>query len=445
MSPEIPVEDYTMPKKTNAESSRTIEHRYRTLVEIIPDIVYRLDTDGKITFINPWIKTLGYDPKSLVGKHFTTLLHPDDIEKVSRIVVLEKIRGQVTGDEGAPKLFDERRSGNRLTKGFEVRLIPKDWQPGENGKRLLIGSLISVGEVCAAGIYRSTGKGKKAKTKKFVGTVGIIRDITQRKKEDEERKVLEQHYLRSQRLEAIGTLAGGIAHDFKNLLTIALGYIEFTIEQASGNETVAMYLQKAMTALQRSKSLTQKLLDFSRAGVPQKRPIDIGRVLRNCVGMGVGESAITTTFDISDNLWAANVDEGQIVQVIDNVVINACHAMPSGGTLEVAARNRMIKPREYPGLEKGRFVMITIRDHGIGISEEHLPKIFDPFFSTKQDGSGLGLSTCYFIVKNHKGHIDCSSGLGEGTTMTIFLPAIREGALKNHEIGDGKQVKKDGK
>ncbi|MBN1129135.1 MAG: PAS domain S-box protein [Chitinispirillaceae bacterium] len=423
-----------MQKKTKAESSRAIEYRYRTLVEIIPDIVYRLDTAGIITFINPWIRTLGYNPDDLVGKHFTSILHPEDVDKVSRIVVLEKIKGQVTGDEGAPKLFDERRSGNRLTKGLEVRLIPKDWQPEENGKRLLIGSLISIGEVSATGVYRSAGKGKKAGGKKFVGTVGIIRDITQRKREEEERKRLEQHYLQSQRLEAIGTLAGGIAHDFKNLLTIALGYIEFTIEQCQNNQTITVYLQKAMTALQRSKGLTQQLLNFSKAGVPQKQTIDIARVLRNCVGMAIGESNVSTVFNISDNLWRVSADEGQIVQVIDNIVINARHAMPSSGTLEIAARNRMIKPREYPGLEKGRHVEIAIHDSGIGISEEHLPKIFDPFFSTKQDGSGLGLSTCYFIVKNHKGHIECGSELGKGTTMTIFLPAQGEGGRKTGNV-----------
>jgi PAS domain S-box-containing protein len=430
-----------MTRKKNGVESSGIEQRYKTLAEIIPDIVYRLDTHGKITFINNFIKTLGYQPEDLVGKHFSCILHPDDVEKVSRVVVLEKIKGRVTGDEGAPKLFDERRSGPRLTKGLEVRLIPKNWKPEQNGKNLLIGSLISVGEVHATGVYGHHDPVKKTREKKCLGTVGIIRDITQRKLDEEERIRLQQHYLQSQRLEAIGVLAGGIAHDFKNLLTIALGYIEFSIEQCQPNETIAVYLQKAMMALQRSKGLTQQLLNFSKAGVPRKQPLDIARILKNCVGMAVGESNIETVFTIDKKLWPADADEGQIVQVIDNIVINARHAMPSGGTLGITAKNRMIKPREYPGLEKGRYVEIAIRDSGIGISEEHLPKIFDPFFSTKQDGSGLGLSTCYFIIKNHKGHIECSSTIGEGTTMTIFLPAQVEGKeheKKNETAGNGK-------
>jgi PAS domain S-box-containing protein len=423
-----------MARNVVGETPSTIEQRYKTLVEIIPDIVYRLDAHGNITFINSCIKTLGYEPAELVGRHFSTIIHPEDVEKVSRVVVLEKIKGQVTGNEGAPKLFDERRGGQRFTKGLEVRLIPKNWQLEQIGKKLLIGSLISVGEVHATGVYGRKNSVKKAGDKKLVGTVGIIRDITQRKRDEEERTRLEQHYLQSQRLEAIGTLAGGIAHDFKNLLTIALGYIEFSIEQCQNNETIAVYLQKAMMALQRSKGLTQQLLNFSKAGVPQKRSLDIGRVIKNCVGMAIGESNIKTVFNLNHKLWPAEADEGQLVQVIDNIVINARHAMPSGGTLEIAAKNRMIKPREYPGLEKGRYIEIALRDSGIGISEEHLPKIFDPFFSTKQDGSGLGLSTCYFIVKNHKGHIECSSKISEGTTMTIFLPAQAEG--KEH--GNGK-------
>ena len=416
-----------MARKRNSASSPVIEQRYKTLVEIIPDIVYRLDTHGKITFINNYIKMLGYQPRELVGKHFSWILHPDDVEKVSRIVVLEKIKGRVTGDKGAPKLFNERRSGPRMTRGLEVRLIPKNWKPEHNGKNLLIGSLISVGEICATGVYGQHDPGRKSREKKYLGTVGIIRDITKRKQEEEERIRLQQHYLQSQRLEAIGVLAGGIAHDFKNLLTIALGYIEFSIEQCQNNEAIAVYLQKAMMALQRSKGLTQQLLNFSKAGVPQKQPLDIGRILRNCVGMAIGESNIKTAFEIHKNLWLADADEGQIVQVIDNIVINARHAMPSGGTLSIRAKNRMIKSREFPGLEKGCYVEIAIRDSGIGISEEHLPRIFDPFFSTKQDGSGLGLSTCYFIIKNHKGYIECNSTIGEGTAMMIFLPAHGEG------------------
>jgi signal transduction histidine kinase len=126
----------------------------------------------------------------------------------------------------------------------------------------------------------------------------------------------------------------------------------------------------------------------------------------NSFNMAIGESGIKTIFEIDKDLWPVEADESQIVQVIGNIVINARHAMPSGGIIEVAAKNRVIKAREYPGVEKGKYVQVSIRDHGTGISEDHLPKIIDPFFSTKQDGSGLGLSTSHFIMKNHYGNIE---------------------------------------
>ena len=204
-----------MSKKAKVESKTSIERKYRTLLEIIPDMVYRLDENGNFTFVNSGVKDLGYDPGELIGRHFSVILHPDDVARVSRSVVLEKIRGQVTGDAGAPKLFDERRSGNRMTKWLEVRLIPKAWQPEFNGEKCIIGSIISVGEVSATGIY---GPSQRTKESAFLGTVGIIRDITQRKRADEERKKLEQQYLQAQRLEAIGLLAGGLAHDSGKIL-----------------------------------------------------------------------------------------------------------------------------------------------------------------------------------------------------------------------------------
>jgi PAS domain S-box-containing protein len=428
-----------MPAKSSGESRKGIERRNSTILEIIPDIVYRLDKDGNFTYINECIKNLGYEPDELVGKHFSTVVHPDDIPRVSRSVVVEKMKGQVTGDDAAPKLFDERRSGKRMTKWLEVRLIPKDWGPELNGTRCIIGSLISVGEVLASGIYSA---GKKEK-KTFLGTVGIIRDITQKKKAEEERKKLEQQYLQAQRLEAIGLLAGGLAHDFKNFLTIALGYIEVVREQYKPQESAGIYLEKVQTALQRCKSLTQQLLSFSKAGVPQKRPFDFVRVLKNSVNLAIGESNIQTCFSIDPDLWPLEADEGQMVQVVDNIVINARHAMPSGGAIEVAVKNRLIKPGEHSVLGYGAYIEVAMTDHGIGISPEHLPKIFDPFFTTKQDGSGLGLSTSYFIVKNHHGHIEARSELGIGTTITIFLPA--EVHANSNGPGPKKQNHRTGK
>jgi PAS domain S-box-containing protein len=401
------------------ENRTSLERRYRALIEVIPDIVYRLDLRGNFTYINGCIRNLGYEPADLFGKHFSTIIHPDDVKAVSRTVVVDKLKGQKTGDEGAPKLFDERRSGKRMTKWLEVRLIPKGWSPESNGSSCVIGALNSVGEVSATGIYTAS---EQPKNRKFLATVGIIRDITERKVREEERKKLEQQYLQAQRFEAIGLLAGGLAHDFKNLLTIALGYVEIGLDQCKTNEVLTSYLSKSLTALHRCKNLTQQLLNFSKAGVPKKNPLEFGRVLKNAVSLALGESGIRPTFAIDHDLWPLEADETQIVQVIDNIVINARHAMPEGGKMEVEAHNHFVKHGENCALQSGKYIKVAVTDHGVGIPKENLVKVFEPFFTTKQDGSGLGLATSYFIINNHHGTIEIASEPGRGTTLTFYLP-----------------------
>jgi PAS domain S-box-containing protein len=412
-----------MMENSGSENRTSLERRYRALIEVIPDIVYRLDLRGNFTYINGCIKNLGYEPADLFGKHFSTIIHPDDVKLVSRTVVVEKLKGLKTGDEGAPKLFDERRSGNRMTKWLEVRLIPKGWTPEGNGSSCIFGALNSVGEVSATGVYTTS---EKPKNRKFLATVGIIRDITERKRREEERKKLEQQYLKAQRFEAIGLLAGGLAHDFKNLLTIALGYVEIGLDQCKTNDILTSYLNKSLTALHRCKNLTQQLLNFSRAGVPKKNLLEFGRILKNAVNIAIGESGIKPTFVIDRDLWPLEVDESQIVQVIDNIVINARHAMPSGGKLDVQAHNHHVKHGDNSALQSGRYIKVAVTDYGIGIPKENLSKIFEPFFTTKQDGSGLGLATSYFIIQNHHGAIEIASEQGVGTTLTFYLPATAD-------------------
>lgn len=409
-----------MMENGRGENHTSLERRYRALIEVIPDIVYRLDLHGNFTYINGCIRNLGYEPEDLFGKHFSTIIHPDDVKTVSRTVVVDTLKGVRTGDEKAPKLFDERRSGKRMTKWLEVRLIPKGWTREKNGSTLVIGALNSVGEVSATGVYTTSGK---PGNRKFLATVGIIRDITDRKRREEERRKLEQQYLKAQRFEAIGLLAGGLAHDFKNLLTIALGYVEIGLEQCGENESLTGYLSKSLTALHRCKNLTQQLLNFSKAGVPKKNLLEFGRILRNAVNLAIGESGIKPTFVIDPDLWPVEADEVQIVQVIDNIVINARHAMPSGGKLEVNVHNHQVKNGENSALQNGRYVKVSLADHGVGIPKENLSKIFEPFFTTKQDGSGLGLATSYFIINNHHGSLEVASEPGVGTTLTFYLPA----------------------
>ncbi len=420
---------------TKKQTEERIEEGHRELLEIIPDIVYRLDTEGCFTFVNNHIKLLGYKPKELLGKHFSELLHPDEVEKVSRSNVVKKLKGSDMGGRNSPQLFDERRSGRRMTKWLEIGLVPKKWKTAEKRKGTISEAPSIVGEVAATGIYEesTTGKGRKH----FVGSVGIIRDITERKKIEEEKKRLEQQYIQAQRLESIGLIASGIAHDFKNLLTIAFGYIEIARERCLCNEKITKSMEKAMNALVRCQNLTQQLLSFSRTKKPIRKVASISDIFKKSSQLVLSGSNIECSYVVENEIWSVEVDESQITQVIENVLINAWHAMPEGGTIDIAICNKSVKPEDNLPLKSGKYVEVTVVDHGIGISKEDLPLVFDPFFTTKQDGSGLGLATSYSIMSKHEGIITAESLEGQGASFRLYLPA----ASKKRSTEAGKSKK----
>ncbi len=245
-----------------------------------------------------------------------------------------------------------------------------------------------------------------------------IRDIT-------ERKHLEEQLRQSQKIEAIGTLAGGIAHDFNNLLQGVFGYISIAKLNASNDNSIAA-LEQAEKALLMSANLTTQLLTFSRGGSPVKKNISLRSVIENSVRFALSGSCADYGIKLDEELWQVEADEGQIGQVIQNIVLNADQAMPMGGTILIEAKNVQALKNGLPHLpEEGKFVEISIRDNGTGISDEYLPKIFDPYFTTKAKGSGLGLATCYSIIKNHGGVIHVSSKVGSGAIFDVYLPAIR--------------------
>jgi two-component system cell cycle sensor histidine kinase/response regulator CckA len=238
-----------------------------------------------------------------------------------------------------------------------------------------------------------------------------------------ERHLLEQERLKSQKLEAIGTLAGGIAHDFNNLLQGVFGYISLARLKRDDREQSLASLEEAEKALHMTVKLTNQLLTFSKGGKPVKRPIDLRPVIENAAKFALSGSRSQCRIS-ADDLWQSEADEGQVGQVIQNVVLNADQAMPEGGQVEITARNVQIPGKNLPqGLEPGRYIEIAVKDNGIGIPEQYQSKIFDPYFTTKEKGSGLGLATSYSIVKNHGGLIDVRSGVGKGTIFFIYLPA----------------------
>jgi PAS domain S-box-containing protein len=250
----------------------------------------------------------------------------------------------------------------------------------------------------------------------IIGVVLVIRDITR----DRE---LEQIVQRSEKLDALGVLAGGIAHDFNNLLTAVIGNIGMARFHAPQGEKLDRMLGEAEKASDQARNLTQQLLTFARGGAPVRKAATISDLLEDTSAFVLSGASSRGEYHLAEDLWPADVDQGQMVQVIQNLLINADQAMPAGGVVTVRADNVLLDQRNDLPLPLGRYVRIQVTDQGVGIPPDILGSIFDPFFTTKQRGSGLGLAVCHSIVRNHEGHLSVDSRPGEGATFTIHLPA----------------------
>jgi PAS domain S-box-containing protein len=254
------------------------------------------------------------------------------------------------------------------------------------------------------------------KESKLVGAVVVFRDITEQRKTEEEIR-------KTARLESIGILAGGLAHDFNNMLSAILGNISLAKMSLEPESSVYKTLTKSENASMRARNLTQQLLTFSKGGAPVKETTSITDLISETVDFALGGSNSRGEISIPDNIWVVDIDKGQISEVISNLIINADHAMPEGGVIRIVVENAVIGIDEIPSLQKGRYIIITVSDQGIGIPAKQLEKIFDPYFTTKQKGSGLGLSIVYSILKKHGGCVTVDSEVGIGTDFHIYLPA----------------------
>jgi CheY-like chemotaxis protein len=235
---------------------------------------------------------------------------------------------------------------------------------------------------------------------------------------------MEEELLKSKKLESVGILAGGIAHDFNNILTAVLGNLSLARERIADHE-VKKTLEAAEEATTQAKNLTQQLLAFSRGGAPIKEAASVKELLPETVAFVLRGSNVEPVFHLPPDLWPVEVDKAQISQVINNLVINAKQAMPAGGVIEVSAKNLVLGPDEISGLSAGKYITMSIKDTGEGIPKENLAKIFDPYFTTKPGGSGLGLTTTYYILQRHGGHISVESDVGVGSTFYVYLPASK--------------------
>ena len=258
--------------------------------------------------------------------------------------------------------------------------------------------------------------GKTVRSKGRMLRLTSVRDMTERKK-------LEDELLKSEKLESLGVLAGGLAHDFNNLLTAILGNIDLAALVGKMDEKTSEILKDAKNASLRARDLTQQLLTFSKGGAPVRKTTSIRRLVEDTVTFALRGSNVKCDMVFSDDLRAVDADEGQISQAIGNLIINADQAMPEGGKIQVRADMIKIDPENFMPLRQGDYIRISIQDQGGGIQNKYLDRIFDPYFTTKQKGSGLGLSMVYSIIKRHDGYVAVESELGVGSTFTIYLPA----------------------
>jgi two-component system, cell cycle sensor histidine kinase and response regulator CckA len=361
--------------RKNAENAlRRSEGKYRDLFENANDAIFIVDSELRYRDVNrKAVELLGFSKSELLEMRITDLIPPEQAARSA--AELEKLR-----DRGAYEKF----VGKIRTK---------------QGRWLDV-------EVSSSAIVVDN---------KVLGSRDIMRDITERKR-------IEEEVLRVQKLESVGLLAGGIAHDFNNLLTAILGNVTLAkLETPPGNAAQDRLLE-AERAVYRAQELTQQLLTFSKGGAPVKRAISAREVVEESVAFSLRGSKTVSVFFLPPDLWSVDADEGQLSQVFNNLVINADQAMPDGGTLKIFGTNVTVADDALP-LPAGRYVKLSFADKGTGIPRDHIDKIFDPYFTTKETGIGLGLATSYSVIKRHGGHITVETEPGVGTTFHVYLPA----------------------
>jgi len=427
---------YAIERKRAEGTLAAEKERLAVTLRSIGDGVITTDAEGRITLVNKVAEALtGWLEEEAIGKSVDEILHLINEE------TQERCKSPV----------EEVLEAGRIVNS--AVLIARD-----GTRRIVVNS----------------GDSIRDEDGRIIGTVLVLRDITEKRK-------IEEELMKIEKLESVGTLAGGIAHDFNNLLTAVLGNISLA-RMYDSQDKASERLSEAEKALLRARDLTQQLLTFSRGGAPIRKTASIADILRDSATFALSGSSVRCEFFIPDDIWSVEVDEGQIGQVVNNLIINADQAMPGGGVIKVRAENvnleqdhalqalekleqrdqafekslskrdqafeKSLSKRDQGGSvplqalensrvsgdqsekegadapgKEGRYVKVSIEDQGVGIPQEHLHRIFDPYFTTKQKGSGLGLATSYSIIKNHGGYINVESKLGVGTTFYFYLPA----------------------
>ncbi|MEM0448899.1 MAG: CHASE4 domain-containing protein [Methanomassiliicoccales archaeon] len=366
-------------RQRTEEELRQSESRYRAVVEDQTELIKRTLPDGTITFVNQaFARYYSSTPQSLIGTKFSPEMPKEDAELVSFSLQ------SITSDR--PVVSYQHRV--LLPKGNEV------WQ-----------------QWTSRGIFDGSGKLQE------IQSVG--RDITERIR-------FEQEMLRTQKLESLGRLAGGIAHEFNNILTSIVGNITLARMEKSTSHELERRLQDAENSALKAKNLTQQLLTFAQGGDPIKEISDVTALVKDSADLLTRGSNVTLVLDLPSDPWMVEIDPEQMRQALNNIIINAIESMPEGGKLLISARNLVIEGSNELNLPPNNYIMIEFSDEGHGIPENELTRIFDPFFTTKKEGSGLGLTVALSIIRKHGGHITVDSQVGRGSTFRLYLPAVKK-------------------
>ena len=371
---------YAIERQRAEEALRQQRDWFDMTLSSIGDAVLATDTRGIITFLNPVAEQLtGWPRQEALGRPSTD---------VFRIV------HEHTRQPAAHPIVRVLQEGHVVGLADHTLLLTRD------GREVVIAD---------SGAPIRTADGA------LLGAVLVFHDMSRDRQ-------MEEGLLRARKIESLGVLAGGIAHDFNNLLTGILGNISLAKLLAGAHTKVMARLTEAEKACERATALTHQLLIFAKGGGPARQTVSLVQLLRESVSFALHGAKVRGDLHLTEALWPVDVDAGQINQVLHNVVLNAVQAMPEGGTLTVWAENVVLGLGYTPPLPAGRYIKITVQDHGCGIPKDLLPNIFNPYFTTKEQGSGLGLTTAYAIVAKHEGYMTIESEVGVGTTVVVYLP-----------------------
>jgi PAS domain S-box-containing protein len=371
--------------KRSEEALRESEEKYRLLVENAGEAIV-VAQDGMLRFVNSrTIELSGYSAEELNSKPFIQMVHPQDRDAVHKSYI------KLTNSEAVPARYTFRAMHKDTSvRWVEISVVMISWEGAP-------------------------------------ATLNFLSDIT-------EKRQLEEELVNARKLESVGVLAGGIAHDFNNILGGIMGNLSLAKMDLDPGGTTYNFLDGAEKASQRATALTHQLLTFAKGGAPVKQITLISKVIMDCSAFALCGSRVRCDFKLPMDLWPVEIDVGQISQVIHNIIMNADQAMPDAGVIQVSAENIAVDTNHGLPLPSGRYVKIAFQDPGMGIPEAELSNIFDPYFTSKPEGNGLGLTTAYSIVKRHEGHISVQSQMGVGTRFDVYLPAAAEnGAPKTTE------------